>query len=425
LFALGASGAFSVNLIGALPGGEILTLVLLPVLLLSRGRIAFRRQYLWFYLLTVGWLLGTIIADQANGTDWFNQSKGLARVIFFLMDFMILAILINNEARKLIVLAFGMAAVMSLSAAQYKDIAIIIKFGGASAAIIVLLLASSYYYSKRKYRICFGIAVALAVLNLAFAFRSQVAIIVASSVLILPFGNGKSRVGKGDSSGERSTLRIILLLAFAGVCVFLANEAIKYVATLGFYEESTQEKFQTQSHGKLGVLFGGRPETLVAIQAIRDSPIIGHGSFAADIRYIELKQELQYKYGYSDSDTPEEVDYPAIPTHSHLTMAWVESGILGGVLWIYIFGLTARALLAMAKKPHDLAPLYSYFLVNFLWDILYSPFGSINRMLGAYFVLMSYQVLQSGTPDLRRVGVRQRKVVNMRRIVHQRLPTPG
>ena len=42
------------------------------------------------------------------------------------------------------------------------------------------------------------------------------------------------------------------------------------------------------------------------------------------------------------SDTPEDVEEPVIPTHSHLTMAWVESGILGGVFWIYVLGLTFR-----------------------------------------------------------------------------------
>ena len=94
--------------------------------------------------------------------------------------------------------------------------------------------------------------------------------------------------------------------------------------------------------GKLGVLVGGRPETLVAIQAIIDSPIIGHGSFAVDEKYLQLLQDIQYKYGYSDSDEAEDIDVPSIPTHSHLTQAWVESGILGGIFWIYVLVLVGR-----------------------------------------------------------------------------------
>jgi hypothetical protein len=224
--------------------------------------------------------------------------------------------------------------------------------------------------------------------------------------------------GRRDS-GLKNFVAIVALLAFAGGSAYLANEVIKYVAAKGFFEEGTQEKFTQQSNGKLGVLFGGRPETLVAIQAIRDSPIIGHGSFAADQRYLELKQLLQYEYGYSDSDTPEEVEYPAIPTHSHLTMAWVESGILGGLLWVYILVLAVRALFRLALTRPNMAPLYSYLLVNYIWDILYSPFGSVNRMWGAYLILVSYHLLRtpvSGTPS---TGARKPAVLYPKRISYK------
>ena len=110
---------------------------------------------------------------------------------------------------------------------------------------------------------------------------------------------------------------------------------------------------------------------------------------------MQLKQDIQYEHGYSDSDEPIEEDYPVIPTHSHLTMAWVEGGILGGVCWIYIFALTVRSLLILNSLRPNLAPLYSYFLVSFLWDILYSPFGSVNRIWGAFFILLSYFILKT------------------------------
>jgi hypothetical protein len=78
-----------------------------------------------------------------------------------------------------------------------------------------------------------------------------------------------------------------------------------------------------------------------------------------------------------------------------LTMAWVEGGILGGICWIYIFALTVRSVLILNSLRPNLAPLYSYFLVSFLWDILYSPFGSVNRIWGAFFILLSYFILKT------------------------------
>ena len=97
-------------------------------------------------------------------------------------------------------------------------------------------------------------------------------------------------------------VRVVALLAFAAGSAYVANGIIRFVAEKGFFEESTQEKFAQQSSGKLGVLFGGRPETLVAIQAIRDSPIIGHGSFAADDGTSKWSSCFMYENGYSDSD---------------------------------------------------------------------------------------------------------------------------
>ncbi len=103
LFVLGAAGTYSVNLIGMLPGNEILLLPVLPVALLIHSRRAFRREYLWFYILAFGWLFGTIFGDLYLGSPIANSIKGAARVIFFALDFMLLAVMINNRTRRMII----------------------------------------------------------------------------------------------------------------------------------------------------------------------------------------------------------------------------------------------------------------------------------------------------------------------------------
>jgi O-antigen ligase len=217
-------------------------------------------------------------------------------------------------------------------------------------------------------------------------------------VLVLPLPTRrKSRLQAAMPAPEPTggiPVRTLITLVLALVAAYAANSTFRYAATHGLFDESMAAKFQTQSQGDYGVLFGGRPETLVAIQAIIDSPIIGHGSFAYGEKYVELKQDIMYEHGYSDNDDPEVLFYPTIPTHSHLTLAWVEGGILGGVCWIYIFVLTLRAILRLSSTRPALAPLYCYLLAGFLWDILYSPFGSVNRMLGAYAILVSYHLLR-------------------------------
>jgi hypothetical protein len=242
----------------------------------------------------------------------------------------------------------------------------------------------------------------MAGLNLIYGFRSQLAIHFVAAVLILPlFGQAQTR-RDGSRSGHNA-FKILMLLVLAGGAAYAANETIKYAARRGFFDESTQAKFETQAKGDYGVLVGGRPETLVAIQAIQDSPIIGHGSFPFGPQYLQLEQDIQYEHGYSDTDEPEDVQFKVIPTHSHLTLGWVESGILGGIFWIYVLVLTLRAVFRLSAVRPQLAPLYVYLLVSFLWDILYSPFGSVNRIWAAFYILLSYHVLNTPVVDALRV----------------------
>jgi O-antigen ligase len=404
IFVLGVAGAFSLNLVGSLPGNEVLLLPVLPVLLLYKGSRAFKPQYLWFWVLVGAWLLGTVIADFYFSTPIISRFKGTARVVFFALNFAALAILVNNNTRRMIIFAVSLAVVMARigmeSAGEYS---LMWKFGLSGAVAIAALLVSSHYYAQRKYAICVLISIGLACANLYYGFRSQLVVHLIAGVLILPLFNS-ARVRSGGPASGQSRARIVVLLALAAAAAYGANAAIKYGSQLGLFEESLQAKFETQSKGDYGVLVGGRPETLVAIQAIRDSPILGHGSYPVDPKYLVLKQDIQYEHGYSDSDDPEEIVDPVIPTHSHLTMAWVESGILGGICWIYIFVLVFRAVLQLGALRPPMAPLYCYLLVWFMWDILYSPFGSVNRIWAAFFILLSYHILQ---PAARALPVRR------------------
>jgi hypothetical protein len=400
VFALGVAGTISVGLVGSLPVNELLLFPLLPILLLSKGKRAFKREYLWFYVLVAGWLLGTIIADLYFSSPLTNRLKGTARVVFFAMNFMALAVLINNRTRRLAIFALSIAVVMiSTSLGFAGGFSLMWKFGLSGAIAILALLISSYYYSQRRFTVCFLISLGLAALNLYYGFRSQLVVHLVAAVLVLPLFDSARKSGSGLRRGQRS-FRIIVLLVLAGGAAYAANEAIRYGAKMGLFDESLSSKFEEQAQGDYGVLVGGRPETLVAMQAIRDSPIIGHGSYPVDPKYLQLKQDIQYEHGYTDSDDPEDSGDPVIPTHSHLTMAWVESGLLGGICWIYFLGLTLRAVLQLGFVRPQLAPLYGYLLVWFLWDILYSPFGSVNRIWAAYLILLSYHLLsKSPAPD--------------------------
>ena len=152
-----------------------------------------------FYILAGGWFLGTQIADTYNGMPAYNRIKGTARVVFFILDFMALAILINNKGRRIFVFAMGLATLMFLSSFDYvEDFAASVEIrveprlrdDGAAAS-------PAYYYRRQRYAICFSIAFVMAVINFRNGFRSQLVILAISTVLILPiFDNAPAKAGQ-------------------------------------------------------------------------------------------------------------------------------------------------------------------------------------------------------------------------------------
>jgi O-antigen ligase len=338
---------------------------------------------------------------------------------------MALAILINNKTRRIFIFALSFATVMFIGSLQFRgDFLEEWKFGVAQGVAVLALLVSSHFYIRRRYWICFFISMILAGLNLRYGFRSQLVVQLVAAVLVLPLFDEAKTWRNGSHAGQ-NRWRVLVLLVLAGSAAYAANAAIKYGSKIGLFDESTSAKFEGQASGDYGVLVGGRPETLVAIQAIRDSPILGHGSFPYGQKYVQLKQDIQYEHGYTDSDEPIEEEYPVIPTHSHLTMAWVEGGILGGICWIYIFALTVRSIFHLSSLRPNLAPLYCYFLVGFLWDILYSPFGSVNRIWGAYFILLSYFILKTSEEQAQLVRHARAKQISIGRNLRPRRIAPS
>jgi O-antigen ligase len=157
-------------------------------------------------------------------------------------------------------------------------------------------------------------------------------------------------------------------------------------AESGMLGERSREKYETQSAlGDLGILLGGRSESLVTVQAIQDSPIIGHGSWAKDRYYADLRQLMLYRLGFVNRFIEPENDL--IPTHSHLLGSWVEAGVGGALFWLGILALIAAALRRLYASDDPLRPYLVFLMFLFIWDILFSPFGAQRRLTNGFLMV--------------------------------------
>jgi len=174
-------------------------------------------------------------------------------------------------------------------------------------------------------------------------------------------------------------------LAAAGVAAAVWGISAIYVggAQRGWFGEEALQKYEIQSSGDAGILLGGRNEFLAAGSAIRDSPVIGHGSWAKDPKYKAILYDRLAELGYRRMGP--ELESDVIPSHSYVFGAWVESGIVGAVFWCWVLWVTASALLrASGREP--LFPFFAFIALLLIWNLLFSPYGAGERFTATYSV---------------------------------------
>ncbi len=119
--------------------------------------------------------------------------------------------------------------------------------------------------------------------------------LLMTAALILPVI--PERIGRLTILPKAGTaLRVGVLAMMTMAAAGVALSAIRVASSIGFLGEEAQKKNETQSQSRGGILIGGRPEILVSSQAVLDSPILGHGSWAKDPKYTDMLYDIEAEY---------------------------------------------------------------------------------------------------------------------------------
>jgi hypothetical protein len=379
-FVLPAISFIEIAIIGQLIASEILAVVMLPWLWGARDRLPLPR---WFVLLWTGWLISQVMTDVVVGSAFADYTRGWAAIVFTFTDFAAILVLVSTPRRARL-FALGLAAggvlgyVFVPNAYAAGD-----PWKWAFALPVGLLLAAglSGTAGARLRWLSVGAFVAFGIVNLALGFRSLGGVsLLTAGYLVL-----STLAGRRETSSNRSMLRAVAGLGFLAVAVWGTLQIYDAAASQGLLGSDAQAKYLSQS-GSLGVLIGGRSEVLVSSQAIIDSPVLGHGSWARDPAYAELLNGRLGSLGYEIGATSSDVTL--IPAHSYLMQSWVWAGLLGGVFWLAIFGIAVWLLGNLYAFRVDLAPVLVFSTMLLLWNIAFSPYGSSQRLLACFGIAL-------------------------------------
>ncbi len=395
---VGLAVCASVQLIGTIPGSEIVLIPVLPILLIVRFRKIAQGKLKYLFVLLGLWLVGQIVTDFYRGTAFVDWARCDSAIVFMALDLAGLAALVSGSERRkgIFLFSFALGSLLetrispSYFFADYPW-----KFGYGYPVTSLVVLVSCWFFARRQYTVVALLLLGIAGVNLFFDYRSPVLFLLVTIGMIIPVipeRIGRLRILPRQGTALRLAVLGLIVLTTGGI----AKLVLTGLAASGALGEDARQKNEIQENSTVGLLLGGRPEIFVSSVAVFDSPILGHGSYAQDLKYVEMYRDLLIETGIQVNEYDERnVAQMGIPSHSHLMQAWVFAGVLGGVFWAYVFGLVMRGIVRATIVRPALLPIYCYLGISMVWNVLFSPFGYSERISEAFLLVVICDLVNS------------------------------
>jgi hypothetical protein len=383
-FILATLWFLEVQVVGRLFVIELLFLLITLSVVLSKTR----RQKLppfikQVVILAAFWLIAQIATDVYRGTPFEDYARGWAKIFFFTSNVVAIWHVTAMKERRILLFIAGYYIGELLGLIWFPNVYYEggrwWKFGFASPVTTLMTLASLKARSKLLSVI---VLIGLSAFNLLLDFRSLAGACVAAAILTSYAGLAPGSQAARRAGWSRATL-------FLKRLSWTALAAIVVTAFLRLYRSA--ETIELGAVVGEGSRYGvernplyGRMEALVGLKAATDSPLIGHGSWAKNIEYALLAQSIAIDVGKQTGPVVEDL----IPTHSYLIGGWVEAGIVGAIFWLFVFVHGVKALRKSLRVIPNLVPIVSFMLINFLWAVLFSPFGAQARITAAFNIVL-------------------------------------
>jgi len=364
-------------------------------------------QERWFGVLAVSWSLAQLLSDIVNNTAPLDLVKGVLAPLVFAFTTLGMIIYFRKSFARMPSFLIGVSAAACINIftlpthyfVEYNKW----KWGAGIIVLSLLLLYYSFFKRNKSNQFLMLGLLGFLLISLHNNARILGVLPVLAGIAYFIFVNSRTSFFLRFFLGRRKLLKALAVaVPFVVLLNYSASAVFSYEPVLRLFPEDVAEKYRSQASNPYGMLFAGRTEFLISTRAFLDKPVLGHGSWAIDDgTYIPDYLRLRYLYGVDEFQW-REASYSSrlIPAHSFLMGSLVWSGMLGGVFWIYVFYISARAFL------RNLAYLPVYFYNGFfflLWDILFSPFGALTRWssalilapLLAYVYIMQRQIHES------------------------------
>lgn len=330
------------------------------------------------------WAAAQLLADIINQRPLGDVLKGQARVLFAAAALFVFSSLIGGSYRRVLVAVSGL---LTSSMVGYVVQPTTFergqpwKFGVGFALTLGICLLLARLPIAKNPRLLGAVLVALACVHVILSARSLGLITGVTGLIVISAGRTRQRKRRGLSKVKIALAILLLAVALPYGSFFYAK-----AASSGALGAAAEAKYNSQGHGRLGILIGGRPEFVTGLVAVARHPWFGFGSYAPlDGDLSGQAVATLNGLGYTVLQPPSDGLESRIPTHSLILQAWVEGGLLALPFWLCVLAVILGSFgRALKGSPQAAVVLLG---VNLLWDVFFSPYGG-DRVVGVPLTLV-------------------------------------
>lgn len=399
-----------IPLVGQLKLNEILVLLFLPFYYRSNefsryGMLAkiivTLLALLTFQIVTDILVLDTVASDYLRG--WSQTIISLVSILF------LFKILNGYKAITLFIVASAIRLLISdpMGVDLASSEMTFYKFRLAPVITQLVYAVAIFLHMKGRTRFIPVMFLAFGLVSLGMDSRSRGLIMMLSGVLLYLFYSG-FKFRRAYMLGGA----LAMLVIFQTMYILYVNATL--AGTLGGEHAREQLQRIENPYNPVSLLVTGRGEAFAAIEAIKDAPLFGHGSWAKDETLKYYKIVLKYHDEEYNADKAK-VEAGLIPSHSILLGAWVNYGWFAFVAVVYLFYLLLKLAIPLIKEGQAM-PIYPIFIpmtIAMVWMFLFSPFQHIRFSIpqNAAIFLTSFYLLQqmktSAEPEPEATGAQE------------------
>ncbi|RIK83992.1 MAG: hypothetical protein DCC67_05435 [Planctomycetota bacterium] len=368
-FLVGVASGIPIQAVGRLFIGELFLIALAPVvvlLLLGLSGQYGKTARMLLAAMAVSWL-GYLLSDLVRGTPSSDYVRGWSRWIAMGASFATLAWLGSKNLSLVLSFLVGLsvgACATPFIAGGFLGPVFYWKFYASGAVCTVALIAVRRFSPWVSVATLIGLAMTSIVLD------------TRSVALLCMVAAGVSALAARRSAGGRSLATPVSKTSMiaAGVLVAFLLVAAIYVIQYFGDRYGYSKRFRNSNATRLA-------SATVAWSAVKESPIIGYGSWPRDPELARQRDKLVVKAkgvptlrGASQEDL--------IIAHSQILQGWLEGGLLGLAFFLLLSWHIARVLLwqAFVSPYMAVTPILTFIVTQCAWHLLFSPFSGAQRL---------------------------------------------